>query len=45
VINPKIPVFVREDSNEKTNRSGSMSPTLNGPYVIHRKRSHASAGE
>lgn len=45
LINPKISVYVREDSNDKTSRSGSLSPTQNGHQVIHRKRSHASACE
>jgi len=50
-INPKIPVYIREDSNDKSSRSTSLSPTRPSSlsnsihYHIHRKRNHASAGE
>jgi hypothetical protein len=51
LINPKISIYVREESSEKSIRNGSVSPPLNGtttngthPYV-HRKRSHNSACE
>jgi hypothetical protein len=51
LINPKISVYIREDSNSKSSRSGSISPTPNGNTSngihqhIQRKRSHASACE
>ncbi len=51
LINPKIPVYIREDSNDRSSRSGSLSPTLHGNstngthHHIPRKRSHASACE
>ena len=44
LINPKIPIYIREDSNGIASRSGSLSPTQHGNH-IQRKRSHASACE
>jgi len=50
MINPKISVYVRQDSNDRYSRSGSVSPTpqgnsSNGTHHTHRKRNHASACE
>jgi hypothetical protein len=50
LINPKVSIYIREDSNDKSNRSGSLSPTpqgysSNGTHHIPRKRNHASACE
>jgi all-trans-retinol dehydrogenase (NAD+) len=46
LINPKIPVYIREDSNGTSSRRNSLSLPSNGiHHHIQRKRSHASAGE
>ncbi|CAF0812485.1 unnamed protein product [Rotaria sp. Silwood1] len=47
-INPKIPIYVRKESHDKSTRNGSLSPpnhgnTSNGlHHHTHRKRSHVS---